>query len=364
MRRSFVLRQCAMLLGNQPRLSLALLPLLQWLWPGYRPGFYRARLLSVVQESRGSYSLWLQPPASWPGFVPGQSVELGTELNGRWLTRRFSISSSLQDWQQKGQIRLTMKLNPYGVMTRALPALLGAQSGLSLSISKAEGAFVWAEPTQASLMLAAGSGITPLASMLLSQRCWTAPATLLYYVRERSEAALLAELEQLAASQPFFSVQLVETATQGRCSFASLLPGQKQFTQLLSCGPFGFTEKALQFGAALGLEAGQCQREFFRLPAPAESEKTGNWPVRWHTAEGECQTLGGATEPLLRQAEQSGLQPRFGCRIGVCYQCVCQKESGVVLNLRTGQLSTAGAEQIQLCVSVPQSALSIRLGDA
>ncbi|MFC4655983.1 flavin reductase family protein [Rheinheimera marina] len=355
-------RHLSMLLGNQPRLSLALMPLLSWCLPGYRPGYYRARVLSVHPDGATSYSLWLKPAANWPGFVPGQSIELGFDNNGRWLSRRFSISSSLQQWQREGQIRLTIKINPQGQLSRQLPKLIAEGALRWLSISPAAGDFQWHSPASSSLMLAAGSGITPLASMLLSQRCWTAPVTLLYYVRQQAEAALLAELQQLASAQPLFRLQLVETASAGRQPFAEVLPDAADSQQLLTCGPYAFTEAALAFGAACGLKPADCQREFFHLPPLVETAGDQQWQVRWQMAEQQVVSDVNASQSLLDQAEQAGLQPSFGCRMGVCYQCVCQKESGVVLNLRTGQRSTAGAEQIQLCVSVPQSALSIRLG--
>ena len=60
-----------------------------------------------------------------------------------------------------------------------------------------------------------------------------------------------------------------------------------------------------------------------------------------------------ASHSLLELAEQNGLKPLAGCRVGVCHQCKCTKKSGVVLNTLTGQYSDTGREDIQLCVSVP-----------
>jgi ferredoxin len=68
-----------------------------------------------------------------------------------------------------------------------------------------------------------------------------------------------------------------------------------------------------------------------------------------------------AGQSLLDAAEAAGLQPRFGCRRGICRTCQCRKQSGTVLNLLTGQTSGPGAELIQLCISTPQSALELAL---
>jgi ferredoxin len=68
-----------------------------------------------------------------------------------------------------------------------------------------------------------------------------------------------------------------------------------------------------------------------------------------------------AGQSLLEGAEAAGLQPRFGCRRGICRTCQCKKISGTVTNLLTGQVSGPGEELIQLCISTPQSALELAL---
>ena len=41
---------------------------------------------------------------------------------------------------------------------------------------------------------------------------------------------------------------------------------------------------------------------------------------------------------LLSSAEQAGLRPQHGCRMGVCNKCSCTKVSGVTQNLLTGEI--------------------------
>jgi ferredoxin len=62
---------------------------------------------------------------------------------------------------------------------------------------------------------------------------------------------------------------------------------------------------------------------------------------------------------LLEQFEQKELNVTRGCGIGVCHQCVCNKKSGLVKNLRTGEISDNGEQLIQLCISQPLSDLEI-----
>lgn len=352
-----------MMLGNQPRWSLALHPFLNWLKPGLDPELTPAKVLSITDECSTTYSVWLEPDASWSGFKPGQHVNLAAELNGRLLKRTFSISSSFEEWQQHGRLRLTLKINPEGQVSRQLSQAIRQSNVTWLSLSEAKGDFCWSDPNQSSLFFAAGSGITPIASMLLSQKVWSAEAELVYYVRSRLDAALLADLEALAARQPLFRFKVVETSHEGRLAFEKAVTAGFKPKQLLSCGPFAFTEAALAFGKQQGLDDSAMQREYFHLPQTQKGDDSQAWQVNWLTDEGEVSQSAASSQSLLASAEQAGLAPVHGCRIGVCYQCVCQKKSGVVRDIRTGLLSGDGEEQIQLCVSVPQSMVSVRLGD-
>ena len=64
---------------------------------------------------------------------------------------------------------------------------------------------------------------------------------------------------------------------------------------------------------------------------------------------------------LLSQFEAKKLPVQRGCGIGICHQCQCIKKSGVVRNLKTGELSDNGEQLIQLCVSQPVSDLELQL---
>jgi ferredoxin len=65
--------------------------------------------------------------------------------------------------------------------------------------------------------------------------------------------------------------------------------------------------------------------------------------------------------PLLEQAEDAGLDPAHGCRMGICNTCSCRKTAGTVRNLLTGEVSTAGEQQIRICVSVPLGDVTLEL---
>jgi ferredoxin len=65
--------------------------------------------------------------------------------------------------------------------------------------------------------------------------------------------------------------------------------------------------------------------------------------------------------PLLEQAEDAGLAPEHGCRMGICNTCSCRKASGAVRNVVTGEVSTGDNELIRICVSVPLGDVALDL---
>ena len=65
--------------------------------------------------------------------------------------------------------------------------------------------------------------------------------------------------------------------------------------------------------------------------------------------------------PLLEQAEDAGLTPESGCRMGICHTCTRRKTSGVVTNLITGAVSTTDEEDVQICVSAPVGDVELAL---
>ena len=347
------------MLGNQPSLSLYLLPLLQAIWPGFIPGQYRARLLSKQWQTPDMLLLRFKVSKRWPGFVPGQHLLLSVQHNGKSLSRPFSICSPLSLWQARGEIELCCKVSPEGSFT---PVLSSLDSDTIVNISAAQGEFSWQQPATPTLFVAAGSGITPLASMLLSQRHWLAPVTLFYRVRGLENAALLKRLQQLAAQQPLFTLQVSDSRLEQRDHFTTKLCAAAANKQVYLCGPASFMQ---QLKPVL-LQAGVAENAIFQeqfgpaFVTQASDHGTGQHQVVLQTPNNTHVFTAGANPSLLQSAEQQGLSPRFGCRIGVCFQCVCDKLSGQVRDIRTGALSGHGREQIQLCISQPVTDLVLK----
>lgn len=82
-------------------------------------------------------------------------------------------------------------------------------------------------------------------------------------------------------------------------------------------------------------------------PAPDGSEAT---VVRF--AASDAWVVATGDTPILEAAESAGLEPRFGCRRGVCHRCTAPLVDGTVRDLRDGRTTGAGGH-VRVCVSVP-----------
>lgn len=357
--------------------------------PNYRAGLQSATLLSISQQpgdlqpsdlqsndlQHGYLQLQLKAGRSFGGFVPGQHLDLTVELDGALVTRTFSISSSLQQFLQHRTFQLTMKVQPHGGLTQQLFARAGEP--LPCYISQASGDFVL-EHSQSALILAAGSGITPVHSMLSSLSRLTRPITLIYSYRGAGNLLFADSWPALRVRFPLLTILLRDTSTQGRLSDAEfsaalgalieqdgqcLNAGQSAgaLQQALAkepvlylCGPLAFSQYWQQQAKALGIR--QVRQESFGLSQQNEGEAVAVSATQ-HGRTLQFQSQGN----LLQSLEQAGLSPRYGCRRGICMQCLCTKTSGQVRNELTGHISDAGAGLVQLCISTALTTLELQL---
>jgi ferredoxin len=64
--------------------------------------------------------------------------------------------------------------------------------------------------------------------------------------------------------------------------------------------------------------------------------------------------------PLLEALEAQGIKPAYGCRIGICNTCSCEKKSGSTRDSRNGDLfAEPGA--VRLCINSANSDLTLDL---
>lgn len=316
----------------------------------------RARVVRVVDETPGVRSLWLKPNGRFGRFRPGQHVLLTLEIDGARHARCFSLSHAPR---ADGLLRLTIKRKDDGPVSTAAHALAPGQI---VRLSPAQGDFAPRDSACKLLLISAGSGVTPMLSLLhgLVEAGSTRDVVLLHCDRSAADTICSLELQQLASSCPQLRLHLHATQSQGRMNehqIAQYVPDWAERETLL-CGPDGFMEMVEVMYADAGRGAQLQSESFGRRAAPIDPHAATH---AVHCENTKQVFTVQAGQNLLVAAESAGLQPRFGCRRGICRTCQCLKRSGTVTNLLTGQTSGPGEELIQLCISTPQSALDLAL---
>jgi ferredoxin-NADP reductase len=331
----------------------------------------RARIARIEWPTRRTVSLWLAPNEMWRGFRAGQYVNLSVRAGGVRYTRCFSISSAPEDG---ALLRVTIQVVPEGRISEWV--WRDAQVGDVVELSQAAGDFVLPRVVPRELLfVSAGSGITPLMSMMrqLAQTGHTGRVHWIHYARH--EVIFADELAQLDASEPGLKLHL-HTLRRGEASSA-----RRQFSELqlqravphwrqcetYVCGPTRLMDAARTLWQRHGLER-RLHLEYFqpagrgvRVARVAEAHGAEVLQHRLVFQKSGAEHTGQATCSLLEQAEAAGLHPVHGCRMGVCRSCVCRKLSGSVRNEITGQVSGAPDEYIQLCISTPCSTVVLDL---
>jgi ferredoxin-NADP reductase len=305
-------------------------------------------------------TLTLKPTSTWRGHRAGQFVQLGVEVDGaRRTTRCFSVSSP--DSRPGDEFTITMRANPDGVVSRYL--VERAEVGTIVHLSQADGEFTLPDQVPGHILfITGGSGITPAMAMLrsLMRRTHRGRVTFLHYAQSPDHQIFREELDELQTAGYGLDIHLVYPETGGRfftpMELERLVPGFRD-VDTWACGPAGLIEKvqaAYTDGGASDNE--KLRVEFFKAPAVSNGSAEGDLTF---SRAGSTVANTGAT--LLEQAEAAGLNPVFGCRMGICFSCTAKKGEGTVRNVLTGETSSLPDEEIRICVSTPEGDCSVEL---
>src|SRR3984885_5045565 len=123
----------------------------------------RGRIQEVRHETATAATILIKPGYRWAGHKPGQYVRIGVDIDGVRHWRAYSLTSD--PYREDGLISITPKKVDEGKVSPYL--VTEAKPGTIVSLSRIEGDFVLSDPPpQKLLFISAGSGVTPIMSML------------------------------------------------------------------------------------------------------------------------------------------------------------------------------------------------------
>jgi ferredoxin-NADP reductase len=231
-----------------------------------------AEVREIVVETFRVKSLLLHG-ASWHGHLPGQHVDIRlTAEDGYQAQRSYSIASASEDVL----LTLTVEQIEGGEVSRYLLGDLrvGDQFELRGPIG---GYFVWTTAMGGPLsLIAGGSGIVPLMSMLRHRdgQNSPAPASLLYSSRSLEDIIYREELDAMARRDPDLHVRNTLTRKQpagwmghrrriDRALLAEACFPPRQHPKIFVCGPTPFVEHVSRLLVELGHDSLTIKTERF-----------------------------------------------------------------------------------------------------
>ena len=311
-----------------------------------------------------------------PPFEAGQYINLSVNINGVVTSRPYSISSP------PGQVsyyELTVKRKPNGFVSNFL--LDGIKQGDVLESTAPAGEFHHNPLFHGEdlVMIAGGSGITPMMSMIrdVTDRGLKRRIHLFYGSRSTDDIIYKQKLERLASNHENLTVDFVlsepEEAYQGLTGFidGKLLKdrlGDLTKKTFYLCGPeamYKFCQKELE---GLGLKRKQIRMEVFG--PPADVTRLAGWPERDEsdtsiniklTDGREFEAPVG--EPLLNSLDRAGLSVPSSCHSGECSLCRVRLLNGKVFQLPTTKIRVSDNQfgYIYSCSAYPTEDIEIEI---
>ena len=174
----------------------------------------RGVVTKVVPETADSATIHFRPGRGWKAHKAGQWARIGVELDGVRHWRSYSLSAPAG---QDPAITVSDVGAVSGVLVR------NTKPGDVLFLAPPQGDFVLPEHPRPLLMLTAGSGITPVMSMIrtLVPHRPDADVVLIHSARTPQDSIFHEELSELADQFPNFRVTHWYTGERGRLDFSS-----------------------------------------------------------------------------------------------------------------------------------------------
>lgn len=301
------------------------------------------RVAQIIDEVPEVKTFVFQPLNDTPfQYQAGQFITLLFDDHGQEVRRSFSFSSTPG---VDALPAITIKRVPNGLVTRRL--LDYTKVGDVLSVLEPAGRFVINEKaTQPRhvFLIAAGSGITPIFS-LLKQLLYQEPDTHITLIYSNKSVESTIFYEQIQALHRDFSDRLKVVFLWGNAKNLRwarlnnslledlvrqhLITTARKEALFYTCGPFHFMLMVQITLLTMGFDKDQIHREFYVIEAkPPTPKQYPPQPVQF-SFKGITQTIEvNNNHTILEAGLKAGLPLPYTCRAGRCGACIAQRITG------------------------------------
>jgi len=301
--------------------------------------FHQLTVAAVIAETDQACSLVFDVPADLGSafdYQPGQflTLRIPSDRDGS-VARCYSLCSSPFTGDP---LTVTVKQTPDGYASHWIAE--NVRRGTVLDILPPAGMFVPSSLDDDFLLLAAGSGITPVMSILKSVlTAGRGRVVLLYANQDERSVIFAAALKELAAAagSRLLVVHWLDVL-QGLPTADRLVPIVRPFAayQIFASGPDPFLSVVKAAASAVGVPPRgvhverflSLQHNPFETPEPVAGGIAATLEV---SLDGVTSSLAWpAGTRMLDVMIDAGLDAPFSCREGICGACACQLTDGKV----------------------------------
>ena len=329
-----------------------------------------AKIVARQQVSSDTVAFTLRCNYLMPFGAAGQHHPLRVEIAGRRYERHYSLTRI-----DRRHVQMIVKRVPEGKVSNWLHQQ--GHVGRVLQFGRPFGDVTLSNfKSKRLIFLAAGSGITPILSLLnaIDQAdSWSNyTIELWYWAKSQHDFVYSDQLLQWQQRHPQFTLNLRCTqwsnSDQNDTNSSPFVPADRlndndvthmqhiERSSVFACGPSGFTQRASQ----LLRHAQQLQVESFSLPLITNAVHS-NQQVSLTLLRSNKTIQIAQGVPLLVALEQAQISPKSGCRMGICNTCVCQKISGTTHNLTDSSHNHEPQQALKICVNSAHSDLVLDL---
>ena len=320
----------------------------------------RGRIERIERETADAVTVLIKPGWEWEGHRPGQYLRVGFAVNGKHHWRAYSITSD--PGRPDGFISITPKLFESGAVSPYV--VRQAKPGTIVRLGGVEGTFVLPEePPERLLFVSAGSGITPIMSMLrsLDRDGGLRDVVHVHSAHTEEDVIFGDQLRRLERRHDGYRLEKRLTHEQDRVAPSDLdvlCPDWRE-REAFACGPAGLLDALAEHWEREGGSGRLHMERFQPIIGEGEGEHGDGGTIRFLKSGVNAKSDGDT--PILVAGEDAGASLPFGCRMGICHTCVGQLCSGRIRDLRSGVVHGSDGEMVRTCVNAPEGAVEIAL---
>ena len=323
--------------------------------------FYKVHIKEITQETANAVSVLFDIPTSLKedfNFTAGQYITIQTTIDGEQVRRAYSICST----PKSNDIRVAIKAVENGVFSTYATSALKA--GDEIEITAPDGRFLLnSEPNKNYIAFAAGSGITPILSMIKTvlEDEPTANFTLVYGNKTAADTIFYEELNALKESfserfklHYIFSREEVKNQLRGRIDksvtnyFVKNMYKETTFDAAFLCGPEEMIQEVSATLKNNNIAKENIHFELFTASVDEEAlaeVKEGTTQITVLLDDEETTFTMQQTDDILAATLRNNLDAPYSCQGGVCSSCMCKVTEGKAVMIKNSILTDSEIEE-------------------